>query len=75
MSLLILSFNWMSDESFGMSDCYKDYCLNSYTSELLNRLRIKAYYQSIRLHSYTPELLHSYKKQLVNSSTKFKLCG
>lgn len=36
MRLLVLSFNWMSDESFGMSDCYKDYCLNSYTPELLN---------------------------------------
>ena len=35
MRLLVLSFNWMSDESFGMSDCYKDYCLNSYTPELL----------------------------------------
>lgn len=33
MRLLVLSFNWMSDESFGMSDCYKAYV---YTPELLN---------------------------------------
>ena len=44
MRLLVLSFNWMNDESFGMSDCYKAYV-------------------------YTPTLLNSYNKQLVNLST------
>lgn len=32
MRLLVLSFNWMSDESFVMSDCYKAYV---YTPTLL----------------------------------------
>lgn len=45
----------MSDESFEMRDYCKDYCLNFYTPDVLLIVGEK--------------LLHSYKKQLVNSST------
>ena len=61
MRLLVLSFNWMSDESFGMSDCYKAYV---YTPTLLsfNWMSDESFgmsdcYKDYCLNSYTPELL------------------